>query len=306
MKKNTSVFTMIGLIFLAYGQLQSSSSVQKRRKIERLGQYIRAVINTNYDEGYFSRVDDSFNELIRNIEFLNTTSKKEKNMKKTRLVIDDFAATASALQTIDNSINSLPIRLSKIFINGKLLLNNNLDKFIIQQREQLSRLKTDLYNIYEVRREADDKISVRYYTWLPAENKPAFYYSDPLDDLLADIKPSVDKIEERRIGQKKFRKRMEVIAEEEAEMEKITLLVGAGGEEPDLMKALVIQAAAMLGVEWIEQLVEAAAIKPTVLRGTSRARIKRGSTGLLDIVELKMASPPIIQRRRNGEILSLI
>ena len=50
--------------------------------------------------------------------------------------------------------------------------------------------------------------------------------------------------------------------------------------------------------------VEAAAIKPTVPMDTSRERIKRGSTGLLDIVELKMASPPIIQRRINGEILS--
>jgi len=38
--------------------------------------------------------------------------------------------------------------------------------------------------------------------------------------------------------------------------------------------------------------------------GTSSARIKRGSTGLLDIVELKIASPLIIQRRMNGEILN--
>jgi hypothetical protein len=41
-----------------------------------------------------------------------------------------------------------------------------------------------------------------------------------------------------------------------------------------------------------------------VLIGTSRERIKRGSTGLLAIVELNMASPPTIQRRMNGEILS--
>jgi len=52
--------------------------------------------------------------------------------------------------------------------------------------------------------------------------------------------------------------------------------------------------------------VEAAAINPTVPRGTSRARIKRGSTGLLDIVELKIASPPIIQRIIKGDILIFI
>jgi hypothetical protein len=49
--------------------------------------------------------------------------------------------------------------------------------------------------------------------------------------------------------------------------------------------------------------VEAAAIKPTVDSGTSRDRINRGSAGFLDIVELKMASPPMIQSIKNGEIL---
>jgi hypothetical protein len=49
--------------------------------------------------------------------------------------------------------------------------------------------------------------------------------------------------------------------------------------------------------------VEAAAIKPTVPIGTLRERMKRGSTGLLAIVELNIASPPIIQRRMNGETL---
>jgi hypothetical protein len=40
--------------------------------------------------------------------------------------------------------------------------------------------------------------------------------------------------------------------------------------------------------------------------GTSRARINSGSTGFLDIVELKMASPPIMQRRIKGENLNFI
>jgi len=43
-------------------------------------------------------------------------------------------------------------------------------------------------------------------------------------------------------------------------------------------------------------------MKPTVLTETPRERVKRGRAGFLAIVELQIASPPIRQRRINGEI----
>jgi hypothetical protein len=53
-------------------------------------------------------------------------------------------------------------------------------------------------------------------------------------------------------------------------------------------------------------IVEAAAMYPTVERGTFREMINRGSAGLLAIVELKMASPPMMHKRRNGDGLIFI
>lgn len=47
-------------------------------------------------------------------------------------------------------------------------------------------------------------------------------------------------------------------------------------------------------------------MKPTVLTETPRDRMNSGSTGFLAMVELKMASPPVRQRSRNGEILIFI
>jgi hypothetical protein len=47
--------------------------------------------------------------------------------------------------------------------------------------------------------------------------------------------------------------------------------------------------------------VDAAAIKPTVETGTPIERINNGKAGFLAIVELKMASPPIMQRSRKGD-----
>jgi hypothetical protein len=53
-------------------------------------------------------------------------------------------------------------------------------------------------------------------------------------------------------------------------------------------------------------IVDAAAMYPTVESGTCRERINSGSAGLLAIVELKMANPPMIHRRRNGDGLIFI
>jgi hypothetical protein len=47
--------------------------------------------------------------------------------------------------------------------------------------------------------------------------------------------------------------------------------------------------------------VEAAAIKPTVETGTPMERINNGSAGFLAIVELKMASPPMMHKSMKGE-----
>jgi hypothetical protein len=48
--------------------------------------------------------------------------------------------------------------------------------------------------------------------------------------------------------------------------------------------------------------VEAAAMKPSVDSETPKERIKSGKAGFLAIVELKMASPPMIQSIKKGEI----
>jgi hypothetical protein len=52
--------------------------------------------------------------------------------------------------------------------------------------------------------------------------------------------------------------------------------------------------------------VEAAAMNPTVDTGTPIERMNNGSAGFLDIVELKIASPPMIHSRIKGETLILI
>jgi hypothetical protein len=53
-------------------------------------------------------------------------------------------------------------------------------------------------------------------------------------------------------------------------------------------------------------IVDAAAIKPTVDRGTPIERINNGNAGFFAIVELKMANPPMIQRRMKGDNLGFI
>ena len=55
----------------------------------------------------------------------------------------------------------------------------------------------------------------------------------------------------------------------------------------------------------IPTIVDAAATKPSVLSGIPRDPANNGKTGLLAIVELKIASPPIMHRSKNGVILNL-
>ena len=52
--------------------------------------------------------------------------------------------------------------------------------------------------------------------------------------------------------------------------------------------------------------VDAAAIKPTVETGTPIERMNKGKAGFLAIVELKIASPSMIQRSRKGDGLIFI
>jgi hypothetical protein len=52
-------------------------------------------------------------------------------------------------------------------------------------------------------------------------------------------------------------------------------------------------------------MVEAAAMNPTVLSGTPKLRIKRGKTGFLDMVVLKIANPPRTHRSTNEEDLAV-
>jgi hypothetical protein len=50
----------------------------------------------------------------------------------------------------------------------------------------------------------------------------------------------------------------------------------------------------------IPTMVEAAATNPKVLSGMPKDPANKGKTGLLDIVELNIASPPIRHSSKNG------
>jgi hypothetical protein len=56
----------------------------------------------------------------------------------------------------------------------------------------------------------------------------------------------------------------------------------------------------------IPTIVEAAATNPRVLSGIPSDPANKGKTGLLDMVELKMARPPITQSNKNVVILNFI
>jgi len=53
-------------------------------------------------------------------------------------------------------------------------------------------------------------------------------------------------------------------------------------------------------------IVDAAAMYPTVESGTFREMMNSGRAGLLAIVELKMASPPMMHKSRKGDSLIFI
>jgi len=52
--------------------------------------------------------------------------------------------------------------------------------------------------------------------------------------------------------------------------------------------------------------VDAAAINPTVDTGTPSERMNKGSTGFLAIVELNIASPPVMHKSKKGEALIFV
>ncbi len=133
------------------------------------------------------------------INKLNTLSKKGKaNQKNPILKKKNFLVTAQAIKVLDVIIENLYIKLSGIFRNGSPLVTN-FDQQINSCRDTLSGLKTDLYNIYEVRgRKEDDKIKIRLVISILDIR---FFYSDFFDDPLATISPSANEIEKDRSDQ---------------------------------------------------------------------------------------------------------
>jgi len=335
MKRNSSIFIMMGVIVFISGQLQSMDSVQKNGKnfkinihqeIKNLKKKIDQEIEYDYDQAYFSKLNKSFKKLVEFISLLNAISAKEKKMKKPVLAIDDFIAIALALDAMANFISSVNSRFKT------LKMGENSEQFINEQNNKFSELKTNLYKIYEVREEIDNKISILYYAWLPAEDEPEFYYSDPRIDPLAGIGPSVGSIEKGRIGKQGLEapmsgKEAEERLSEIRENKKMREAILGVGEEPSFMKGLAMQAAAILAVVMIEQLVgqaEVGAMKNEIEKAVSAAirkgdtvleaaksavvivvqKIKAAGAGLSKaIAEVKEASKPRLTR---GEVKEII
>jgi len=137
------------------------------------------------------------NKFAQFIELFNSKSKKEK--KFGFLSVKIFAVSAQLILEMHRVID-LYSQFQDIFSNGCPLIDD-LTKSIEEQKEKLSGLKTELYNIYQVTQEADGKIVVLHNVKPPKINKAGLYYSDSQDDPLVDIGPSIAEIQQRQTEQ---------------------------------------------------------------------------------------------------------
>jgi len=127
------------------------------------------------------------------IEFLNERSQEDKN--NDRLLEDHFDRTAQAILTVSSRvIGDLYSRLQTIFINGFPFIDD-LTHYIKYQRTIFSELKTNLYNIYEVKEGKGSKITILYDPPAgPGGKTGKRKRSKDKDDTLAGIPPTLDSI----------------------------------------------------------------------------------------------------------------
>ena len=135
----------------------------------------------------------------------NTLSKRGKENKANPILeVDNFFGTTMAIRLMNFVIENLYSKLPGIFRNGSPLVEN-FNKQIAACKSLLSGLKTDLYNIFQVKKSKQKgKIEILYYfIWDGSEDgqSPTTFepiYSEPIEDLLANIGYSVDEIEKKR------------------------------------------------------------------------------------------------------------
>jgi len=136
---------------------------------------------TSQVERFLAKFDTYINKL-------NVVSKR-KNYEK-RLSMKDFATTAQTIRVMKGVIDNLYVWLQSKFRNDDVQLIDDLTESIAVQNQTLSTLKTNLYNIYKVKQEADNKITIlRDITW-SILGYPLFLRrlrSQPQDDLLVGI-----------------------------------------------------------------------------------------------------------------------
>ena len=177
-----------------------------RSDIEKFKQKIGEELGKDpviYEDADFYQAAQVVDELVEYIKALNEASKEEKNRSKPILKIDDFAVTALALQVMNRFIWDLYRKLARMHIQRELF-RGDLQKFHNKQETIFSELKTDLYNIYEVKKEADDKIAIRYYYTSLLPGRTGFYYSGFRDDLLTKTELPVGKIEAQGLKSLKY------------------------------------------------------------------------------------------------------
>jgi len=138
-----------------------------------------------------------FGEYIDKLYDLSDEKKKAHKQKKA-----DFEATVQAIQTMWWAMKDLDIQLQNKFNNKDIQLinlTNDIDKL----NTMFSFLKTNLYNIYDVKpafegligfkKLAKGKITIEY---MKGDKEERY----TLDDLLTEIDPSLEDIEKERKG----------------------------------------------------------------------------------------------------------
>jgi len=204
MKQNTNVFVIIGLVALVCGKLHGSTSEQsdELNRLKRLDPSVAAEYEKKQDVSLihdeieilyliiieeivknigeyrqvdFDQIHKSITEIINKIESVHKILtidvyvilnlrvvslligviellKIKKNNKK--LSVDDFKATAQAIRKV------------KAVLSAWWSKDKSKKGVVVKQSQILSKLKANLYDIYEAEQGAEKKVTVLYdYTW---------------------------------------------------------------------------------------------------------------------------------------------
>jgi len=128
-------------------------------------------------------------ELVAYVDKLNVLSRD--NKANYRLSVENFNTTVQAILVMKNVTDDLYVKLQSIFRNGITLIEDLTEKIDLLAQE-LSRLKADLYNVYEVEKEAGDKITILYDTFSAVLDYTERKRSGFQDDLLTAIYLGID------------------------------------------------------------------------------------------------------------------